>query len=195
MLKVGITGGIGSGKSLVCKVFEQLGVPVYYADLAATGIFYRNDIQERLREVFGDYLIDDSGRISRKKLADVVFRNKPMLEKLNAIIHPAVAEDVDNWSKRNEYSDYILKEAAILFESGTQKGLDKVITVTSPTEVRIARVMKRENWSREEVELRMKNQWTDEEKIKHSDFVIYNDERQLLLAQIMEIHKKLSGSK
>ncbi|MBI2271016.1 MAG: dephospho-CoA kinase [Bacteroidetes bacterium] len=191
MLRIGVTGGIGSGKTLVCKIFEKLGVPVYYADVAATEVFYRKDIQQRIIQVFGEELIDDKGFVDRKKLSDLVFNDKPLLEKLNAIIHPAVALDVENWSRRNAQAKYALKEAAILFESGTNKQLDKVITVTAPVDLKIVRVMKREGWSREEVEKRMLNQWSDEEKIKRSDFVIYNDEQQLVIPQVLAIHEQL----
>lgn len=191
MLRIGVTGGIGSGKTLVCKIFEQLGVPVYYADVAAAEVFYRKDIQQRIIQVFGEKLIDDKGFVDRKKLSDLVFNDKLLLEKLNAIIHPAVALDVENWSRRNAQAKYALKEAAILFESGTNKQLDKVITVTAPVDLKIVRVMKREGWSREEVEKRMLNQWSDEEKIKRSDFVIYNDEQQLVIPQVLAIHEQL----
>jgi dephospho-CoA kinase len=192
MLKIGITGGIGSGKTLVCKVFEQLGIPVYYADKIATDIYYHKDVQEKLIATFGKDVIGDSTSVDRKKLANLVFTNRQMLEKLNGIIHPAVTQDFEKWMKLKTNSKYKLKEAAILFESGTHLGLDKIITVISPRTSRITNLMKREGWTREEVEQRMKNQWTDEEKIKRSDFVIYNDEKQLLIPQIMEIHKKLS---
>ncbi|MBL7892680.1 MAG: dephospho-CoA kinase [Bacteroidia bacterium] len=195
MLRIGITGGIGSGKTLVCRIFEQLGVPVYYADTAATEIFYRKDIQQQIIKVFGGKLIDDKGFIDRKQLSALVFNDKSLLEKLNAIIHPAVALDVEDWSRKNAHAKYVLKEAAILFESGTNKGLDKVITVTAPVDLKIARVIKREVWSREEVEKRMQNQWSDEEKIKRSDFVIYNDEQHLVIPQVLAIHEKIHALK
>lgn len=195
MLKIGITGGIGSGKTLVCKVFEQLGVPVYYADLAATEIFYRSNIQQQIIGTFGEKLVDDKGLVDRKQLSSLVFNNKVLLEKLNAIIHPAVELDVAKWNKQNVSAKYVLKEAAILFESGTNKGLDKVITVTSPVDLRIMRVMKREGWSKEEVHKRIQNQMSDEEKVKRSDFVICNDEQQLIIPQVLDIHKKLLAIK
>lgn len=191
MLKIGITGGIGSGKSLVCKVFEQLGAPVYYADQSATEIFYRKDIQQQIKKIVTNNLVDKTGNINRKQLADLVFSDKLLLDKLNTIIHPAVAAHFAEWIKQHAQSKYILKEAAILFESGTDKGLDKIITVVSPVEMRIARVMKREGWSREEVERRINNQWSDDEKIKRSDFVLYNDGNRMLTPQILELHNKL----
>ncbi len=191
MLKVGITGGVGSGKTLICRVFEQLGINVYYADTVATGIFYRQDIQHKLILAFGTDVLDDSGTVNRKKLASLVFTDKKLLDKLNGIIHPAVAEDTERWTGAHSDSVYVLKEAAILFESGTFTGLDKIITVCSPLEMRYDRMLKREGWKREETELRMKNQWTDEEKIKRSDFVIYNDEQQLILPQVLAIHSNL----
>lgn len=190
-LKIGITGGIGSGKTIVCKIFEQLGVPVYYADAAATEIFYGKDIQQQIIKTFGENLIDDKGLVDRKKLSELVFSYKALLEKLNAIIHPAVALDVEDWSKKNSTAKYVLKEAAILFESGTNKGLDKVIVVTAPVELRIARVMKRDGLNKEEIQKRIQNQMSDEEKIKRSDFVIHNDEQQLIIPQVLAIHEKI----
>ena len=191
MLNIGITGGIGSGKTLVSKIFMQLGVPVYYADEAATEIFHRSAIQQQLITIFGKELVDESGLINRKQLSGIVFGDKGKLELLNSIIHPVVALDLTEWNKKHSTAKYTLKEAAILFESGTNKGLDKVITVVAPAELRVARVMAREGWSREEVERRIQNQWSDEEKIKRSDYIIYNDEQQLVIPQVLAIHETI----
>lgn len=195
MLKVGVTGGIGSGKSLVCKLFEQLGVPVYYADQAATEIFYQTEIQQQLVKTFGKEIQDTTGRVDRKMLADLVFADTNLLDKLNAIIHPAVALDVEKWNKHHAATPYVLKEAAILFESGTNKGLHKVVTVVAPVELRIARIEKSRGLLREEIESRMNTQLSDEEKMKRSDFVIYNDEQQLLIPQVLAIHQQLLAIK
>lgn len=192
MFKIGITGGIGSGKSLVCKIFEQLGVAVYNADDSATRIFDHADIQEKLLQVFGANFLDDQNKIDRKKLSVLVFSNKDKLEKLNTIIHPAVAKDFEQWCTLQSDKKYILKEAAILFESGAHKTLHKIITVTSPVELRIQRVMKREGWERAEVERRIENQLGDKERISRSDYTLCNDEQQLLIPQVLELHKTLS---
>jgi len=195
MLKVGITGGIGSGKSLVCKIFEQLGAPVYYADAAAKAIYYRSDIQKKLIASFGESLLDENRTIDRKQLAEIVFKDATLLKKLNAIIHPAVAEDNEEWTSRHLKAPYILKEAAILFESGTFKGLDKIITVSSPKAQRILNLQKREGWGEEEIKQRMDNQLPEDEKIRRSDYVIYNDEQHMLVPQVLELHSRLLSSK
>ncbi len=192
MLKVGITGGIGSGKTTVCKVFQLLGIPVYYADEEAKRLLEINDdVKTSIVKTFGNEVIDNKGLIDRKKLASLVFNNKENLEKLNNIVHPAVANHFENWLKENQSSKYILKEAAILFESNAYKMVDKVITVIAPLELKIHRAMLRDKTDRTTIEQRIKNQISDEEKIKKSQFVIKNDELQLLIPQIIDIHQQL----
>lgn len=195
MLKVGITGGIGSGKSTVCKVFELLGIPVYYADDEAKKLLDSEpDVKSKIIQLLGKSLFDEKGVIDRKALATIVFNDKAKLEQLNSIVHPAVARHFEAWLNKNAAAKYIIKEAAILFESGAYKAVDKVITVAAPLELKIARVIQRDKTSRELVEQRIKSQMSDEEKIKHSQFVIYNDERELLIPQILRIHKELSDT-
>jgi dephospho-CoA kinase len=190
MLKIGITGGIGSGKSTVCRIFEILGVPVYYADLESKMLLESNpQVKDKIVMTFGSSICDPSGAIDRKKLAGIVFNDKAALDKLNAITHPAVALHFENWI-RQQTSTYILKEAAILIESGTYKQLDKIIVVDAPIDLKIDRTIKRDRVSKEEVERRIKNQMPDAEKIKHADFVIKNDEQQLLIPQVLELHQK-----
>lgn len=194
MIKVGITGGIGSGKTTVAKVFKQLGVPVYHADFWAKEIMNTEPIvKQRLKEIFGENIYDSDGNADRKKISEIVFSNKKKLEELNSVIHPAVWLHGENWLKQHTQKPYILKEAAILFESGGSKNIDKIIMVYAPKEIRIERVMKRDHVSREEVEARMKNQWDDERKIVLSDFIIVNDGKSLVIPQVLEIHKKLSS--
>lgn len=194
MLKVGITGGIGSGKSTVCKVFELLKVPVYYTDIAAKELLDNDTgVKDKIIGVFGKEMLAEKNTIDKKRLASVVFNDKLKLEQLNAIVHPAVALHFEAWLKENAASKYIIKEAAILFESGADKGVDKVITVVAPLELKITRVIQRDKTSREQVEQRIKAQMSDEEKIKRSQFVIHNDERELLIPQIIRIHKELAG--
>ena len=193
MIKVGITGGIGSGKTMVCKVFELLGISVYYSDEESKKLL-DNDIKvkEQIINIFGDAIINEAGNIDRKKLSAAVFGDKEKLKLLNGIVHPAVAKHFEEWLNVHSTDKYILKEAAILFESGANKLVDEVITVTAPVSLKIQRAMQRDKIAEEQVVLRMKNQWSDEEKIKLSQFVIYNDEEQLLIPQIIKIHQSLS---
>lgn len=195
MIKVGITGGIGSGKTTVCKVFELLGVPVYYADIEAKQILDSNlEVKNNIINTFGNSVLNDEEKIDKKKLASLVFNNKENLEKLNSIVHPAVREHFENWLKQHSTQKYILKEAAILFESGSYKLVDKVIAVVAPLELKISRTMQRDKVTQSEVELRISNQLNDDEKIKRSQFVIHNDEQQLLIPQILNIHDQITKS-
>jgi dephospho-CoA kinase len=190
-LKSGITGGIGSGKSTVAKIFALLGVPVYYADDAARAILHEDhEVLESIRKLFGDEVLVD-GKPDRKRIAAQVFNDKEKLGKLNAIVHPAVRRHFEGWLTAHNDAPYILKEAAILFESGTYKELDKIITVVSPEEARIARVMKRDNVTAEEVRSRIANQMSDEEKIKLSHFIIHNNDSELIIPQVLDVHHKL----
>lgn len=192
MLKVGITGGIGSGKTTICKVFETLGVPVYYADWEAKQLLDNNShVKEKVLTAFGKDLLNEKGCIERPKLASIVFNNKEKLAMLNSIVHPAVAEHFENWINEHQVFPYILKEAAIMFESGASKNMDKVITVVAPVDLRIYRTMKRDHVSEEQVLQRINNQMSDEEKIKRSDFVIYNDEDKMVIPQVLSINAQL----
>lgn len=191
MKKIGITGGIGSGKSTVCKIFETFGVPVYYADIEAKKITNNDpEIRRQLISLYGEEIYLPSGTINREKLAGIIFSNKQELKKVNSIIHPVVKKYYRNWVTENKNHKYLLKEAAILFESGSYKEQDLIITVVSPLEKRIERVQKRDGHSRETVLKKIENQMSDEEKIKKSDFVIYNDDKKMLIPQVLELHKK-----
>ena len=184
MLRVGITGSIGSGKSTICSAFSLLlGVPVFSADDEAKIVFVNSTVE--IKKEFGTY--------DPKELSSIVFRDKVKLEKLNSIIHPGVRARFEEWVK--EYADhkYVLMEAAILFESGADKFVDKIITVTAPVETRIARVMKRNSISREAVLDRMRNQMSDEDKIKRSDYVIINNDGPPPMRKIRKIHNELIG--
>ncbi len=192
MLKIGITGGIGSGKTTICKVFQLLGVSVYYADEEAKRLLDVNDeVKKCVIKTFGNEVTDSKGFIDRKILAALVFNDKENLEKLNNIVHPAVGKHFENWLKENQSAKYILKEAAILFESNAYKVVDKIITVVAPLELKIHRAMQRDKTDRTTIEQRINNQISDEERIKKSQFVIHNDELQLLIPQIMDIHQQL----
>ena len=191
MLSIGITGGIGSGKSTVCRVFETLGIPVFYADAEAKRLQNEDvTVRNAIISLFGNDVYTAEG-LNRKSVAEKVFADKNLLEKLNAIVHPATVTAFENWKLNQVDAPYILKEAAILFETGLAKSLDKVIVVTAPEELRIQRIINRENSSREQVIARMKNQMADEEKIKLAHFIIINDEKQAIIPQIMKVHEHL----
>lgn len=170
---IGLTGGIGSGKSTIAKYFESKGIPVYIADIEAKKILDSNLVIGKVVDAFGMDVLEDE-KINRTKLSAVVFNNPEKLKQLNAIIHPQVKIHFLDWVKKHENFPIVIKEAAILFESGSYKDCDKIILVTAPKEIRIQRVMQRDNVTKEAVEARMANQWEDEKKIKLSDFVIQN---------------------
>lgn len=194
MLKIGITGGIGSGKTIIAHVFEILGVPVFYSDAVAKNLLSQDkNVKHQIINIFGEALLSDKNEIDKNLLSKIVFSDKEKLAKLNSIIHPEVKKVFENWLKEQTKTNtkYILKEAALLFEAGTYKELDKIITVIAPKDLRIKWVMKRDNITAEAIIKRMENQWTDDEKIKLSDFIIQNDDKTLLLPQILKIHNKL----
>lgn len=192
MIKVGITGGIGSGKSTVCKIFEVLGVPVYYADERAKEILQTDaEIIKRVKDLFGEDVYDSNNVLDKKRVAFVVFHEPEFLAQYNKIIHPAVLLDSEKWMQRHLQYPYVIKEAALLFESGGNKQLDKVICVTAPEDLRIQRVMQRDNTTEEQVRSRMANQMSEEEKLEKSDFILYNDGSAPLIRQVLNIHEKL----
>lgn len=191
MIKIAVTGGIGSGKSIVCKVFEMLGIPVFYADSEAKMLMDGNDeLRSQIILLFGEDIYQQNGAIHRKKLASIIFNDKIALLKLNELVHPAVFNEFLSWSKTKD-TKYVIQEAAVIFENGHAHRFDKIITVTAPIELKIDRCMKRDNINRELVIERMKNQMPDEEKAKRSDYVIVNDDAQLVLPQILKIHQSL----
>ncbi len=170
---IGLTGGIGSGKTLVANYMKSLGIPVYIADEEGKKIMETQPVIELIQEVFGKSVIK-SNKINREKLAQLVFNNQEQLQKLNAIIHPIVKQNFDIWVKNQANCPFVIKEAAILFESGSYKYCDSIITVTAPLETRLQRVIERDKTDRESVLNRIKNQWTEEQKIEKSNFVIHN---------------------
>lgn len=191
MIKVGITGGIGSGKSTVCKVFRVLGVPVFEADRIAKQLMNTDLLlRKKLIDLFGPSVYQQDQTIDRKYLAGIVFNNPSLLGQLNEIVHPAVRKAFDDWCLAQQ-APYVIHEAAILFESGFYKMMDKTITVVTDKKERIERVVKRDHSTAELVIQRMKNQWSDEEKIKLADFVIGNNDQELIIPQIVEIDKKI----
>jgi dephospho-CoA kinase len=190
MLKIGITGGIGSGKTTICQLFELLGVPVYYADNASRQLLGSDpEIKRSVVALFGEEILDEQKMIDRRKVASRVFGNDVALKKLNAIMHPAVGLDFERWLKQHRSVPYIIKEAAIMFESGAYKQLDKIIALTAPEELRIARVMKRDGSEKEEVERRVAAQMSEQERVERSHYVIVNDEQQLVIPQVLQLHR------
>jgi dephospho-CoA kinase len=189
-LKVGLTGGIGSGKSMVARIFEILGIPVYYADEAAREL-QNNDpqLQAQIISLFGPGAYVE-GKLDRKFISTVVFGDRDKLEQLNALVHPATIRDAAEWLEKQD-SPYAIKEAALIFESGSQRDLDLVIGVTAPEALRIKRTMHRDSVSEEEVRQRMERQLSDRIKMRLCDYVIHNDEQQLLIPQVLVIHEKL----
>lgn len=187
---VGLTGGIGSGKSTVAKIFEFLGVPVYEADVASKSIIDTDkELQSELVSLLGDEILSD-GKIVRPKMAELIFGDKDLLEQANALIHPAVARHFTNWYTAQN-SPYVIKEAAILFESGSYKACDKIVVVAAPKEMRIERVMSRSKMTREEVEARMNNQWPQEQKLEKADYIVNNDFTESVIKQVISIHENI----
>ena len=190
MLRIGITGGIGSGKSTVAKVFEVLGIPVYYADDVAKRLMNEDEeLKQIIKKHFGNEVYKD-GRLDRKKLAEIVFNSPEKLELHNKFVHPATIKNAERWMQE-QTTLYSLKEAALIFESGAQEHLDYVIGVTAPAPLRILRTMQRDAVTREEVLARMDKQMDEEIKMRLCDFIIKNDEQEMLLPQVLELHEKL----
>jgi dephospho-CoA kinase len=189
-LRVGLTGGIGSGKSTVAKVFEVLGIPVYYADEAAKHLMNEDPLlKEQLIQHFGTATYTD-GALNRKYLSGIVFNDPAKLELLNSLVHPATIRDGEQWMKQ-QTTPYAIKEAALIFESGSQSQLDYVIGVSAPDTLRIHRTMQRDHITREDVIVRMNKQIKQVIKMRLCDFVIVNDEQQAVMPQVMELHEKL----
>lgn len=192
MLKIGITGGIGSGKTTVCKVFETLGVPVFYADTIAKQIMVTDPILiTGVKAAFGSESYFDDGKLNNKYIANIVFNDEAELTKLNALVHPAVFRAFAGWvAQLPAHTPYALKEAALLFESESYKMCDKSILVTSPHTLKITRVTQRDNVSEEQVLARMGKQFTDEQKMKMADYFIENNESQSVILQVLHLHEQ-----
>jgi dephospho-CoA kinase len=191
MLKIGITGGIGSGKTTICKVFETMGIPVFYADTVAKQIMVTDELLVAgVKNAFGVESYGNDGLLDNKHIAGIVFNHADELAKLNALVHPAVFRAFDNWVKQVPVTvPYILKEAALLFESGSDKMCDQNILVLAPESTRLQRVMERDGVSAGQVKARMDKQLPDEEKTKLADHFIYNNETASLILQVIKLHQ------
>lgn len=191
-LSVGITGGIGSGKSTVCRIFALLGIPVYSADDRAKWLMeHDSDLRSKITTEFGPESYHPEGSLNRAYLAEKVFSDPEKVKKINSLVHPAVGKDFEKWAE-NQKAPYVLKEAALLFETGSAQLLDKMINVSSPLKVRVARVLMRDSHRSEaQVNHIIDQQMPDEKKNELADFVIKNSENKLLIPQVLEIHQKL----
>jgi dephospho-CoA kinase len=197
LLQIGITGGIGAGKSLISRIFSCLGTPVYDADSRAKYVMTTDGILlSRIRKEFGELSFNADGSLNRAYLSEKVFNDAEKLSVLNSLVHPRVAEDYMQWIEKHKRYPYVLKEAALLFESGSYKQLDKVILVYAPETLRIQRVMRRDP-QRSESQVReiMTKQMHEEEKLKRADAVIWNDETRLVIPAVLELHNQFISAK
>lgn len=190
-LQIGITGGIGSGKSLVCKIFQSLGVPVYDADSRAKALMTTDGILiEQIKKEFGNLSYNPDGTLNRKHIGEAAFGNPDKLKALDAMVHPRVAANYTQWVGDQSHP-YVIKEAALLFEAGSYKSLDKIIVVSAPEHLRVKRVVARDpNRSEQMVRDIIRNQMADEEKLSRADFIVTNDESQLVIPQVLRLHQK-----
>lgn len=195
MKKIGITGGIGAGKSLICKLFELLGIPNYPADFRAKWL-QENDSEliVQIKENFGEKSYLPEGQLNRTYLSEQVFADDNKLEQLNSLVHPAVAKDFENWCQQHQQKPYILKEAALLFESGSYQKLDATINVHAAAELRLQRTLSRDPHRKENDVLTIMNkQLSDAERLKLADYIIYNDESKSIIKQVISLDHQLKG--
>lgn len=190
-LQIGITGGIGSGKSLVCKIFSCLGIPVYDADSRAKSIMTTDGIvMEQIKTEFGSLSYNSDGTLNRSYLSQTVFNDAAKLKKLNELVHPRVALDAQQWVATHRDQKYVLREAALLFESGSYQLMDKIVVVTAPETLKVTRVLTRDSHrTAEDVVKIIRNQMDEKEKISRADFVLVNDETELLVPQVVKMHQ------
>ena len=191
MLKVGISGIMGSGKTTVCSIFKLLGVPVYHADREAKKFYYQEPVRISVREAFGNVVFDGNGHVDLKQLAEIVFYDKKKLSLLNSIIHPLVKNDFNEWQAGYASRHYVLYESALFFESGFYRDYDLSVVVIAPVDLCIKRIIERDQVSEKHVMARISAQWAPERKAELADFIIINDEQQLLIPQVLGIHSKI----
>ena len=193
MLKIGLTGNIGSGKSTVARVFEALGVPMFYADAEAKKCYFNDQVKSHILASFGNDAYLNPTTLNTKYIAGIVFSDPKWLAHLNSIIHPQLRLEFVKWAEnmaRNHTVKYIVMEAAILFENNFDDMVDQTVCISAPKNQRIDRVLRRDNISEELIELRMKNQWPDSQLKEKSDFVLYNRDRSMILAKILQLHSR-----
>jgi dephospho-CoA kinase len=188
-LKIGLTGGIGSGKSTIANIFSIIGIPVFYADIAAKNVMNKDvALKGKIKETFGEAAYENDV-LNRKYIADIVFNDPLKLEQLNAMVHPATIAAAQRWMME-QTTPYVIKEAALFFESGSAEGLDYIIGVYAPQHIRIQRVMQRDKVTRKEILSRMNRQINEEMKMRLCDFVIVNDEQTMVIPQVLQLHQK-----
>lgn len=193
MIRVGLTGNIGSGKSTVGRIFEVLGAPVFHADASGRSVMMRDDVKHAIARHFGDHVVDGTGQIDRKALAGIVFKHPEELAWLNALIHPLVLEEYRIWHARQD-APYTIHEAAIVLEHGLQHWFDKIVLVIAPPALRMRRVMARDGMSEAAFQSRAAMQWNEARQASYADFLINNDEMQALLPQVLAVHNTLMGN-
>jgi len=193
MLKVGLTGGIGSGKSTVCTFFSVLGMPVYISDIRARLLMMTDiEIIQEMKKILGDDIYLHDGSVNKQLLTKHIFEHEDTRQKINSIVHPKVKADFERWVREQDKSlNYVMQESALLFESGHWKDIDVIVTVTCPLEERINRLMKRDDCDRETVEKKISSQLPEEYKIENSDFVIHNSSNDIVIKQVLKIHETL----
>jgi len=195
MLKVGLTGNIGSGKTTVAHIFESLGIKVYYADDEAKKFLENNNVKKSIEAIFGSSIFDNNWKIINRDLANIVFNDDESLNKLNNIIHPLVEDDFNNWALLHASEKYVIHESAIIFEADLEDNFNEIITVNAPIELRLARILERDNWNDEDFFKRDSKQLDENEKNLMANYVINNDCKNLLIPQVLKIHRKLLKSK
>jgi dephospho-CoA kinase len=193
MLKIGVTGNIGAGKTQVCQIFELLDIPVYYADPRAKSLMVEDKLLvHAIKSLLGEQAYQEDGQLDRKYISNLVFRDRAKLNLLNGLVHPAVARDFEKWTSMQR-APYCIKEAALLFEAGSYKQLDKTVLVVADEEIRLRRVLARDGLPEEQVRARMANQMSQEEKIKLADYILHNNGDQGLVKQVLALHPRLLG--
>ena len=185
---IGVTGGIGSGKSTICKIFKTLGTPVFDADFQAKQLYLRDDVKSEILHQFGENVLDSSNNINLKKIAATVFTNPIKLSELNDILYPKLKVVFETWCNGHNKHKYVVKEAAVMIESGTYIDCDEIILVTSPIDLRIKRVMKRNNTNIEDIQNRIENQMSDEQRSAFCKYSITNDEKSFVINQVLNLH-------
>lgn len=190
ILKIGLTGNIGSGKTSVAHVFEVLGIPVFYADDESKKLLTDSKVKKQLVKLFGEAILTKSKEVNKQKLASLVFTDKEKLKDLNELLHPLVYQRYLNWIEVQQ-ANYTILEAAILFESGFNKYVHQSICVYADKKSRIKRIIKRDDFDKSDIEARMNNQWDDEKKNALADFIINNNDDEMIIPQILKIHKKI----
>ena len=190
MIRVALTGNIGSGKTTVCKIFETLDIPVFYSDIVAKSLYRRRAVKDSVKRELGDVVFTDDN-VDFKKLAGVIFTDKSALNFINGLIHPLVFDEYEKWLRQNIEKSYVIHESAILFENGLEDKFDKIVVVSCPEEIRINRLLKRDNTTVEVIKKRLENQMNDKEKENRADYIIINDGQEFIIPQIVKIDKEL----